>query len=91
MSITARVVEQCTVSSKRELVALARRLNDPSLLRTCSVGVANCVDEQVIQVQDIPQLQLTNQSVSKARVSKQRIVRPATDGETDVVLVTVTY
>jgi len=91
LSITARVVQQCTVSSKRELVSLARRLNDPSLLRTCSIGVVNRVDERLVKYGDIRQVQLASPSVSNASISRQQIVRTNPNGQTDVVLVTVTY
>lgn len=86
LRVSVRVVEECTVLSKRELVKLARRLNDPSLIRRCSKGVVSRVNQRVV---DITSLQ-PNVSVPST-TSRKRVVRSTKNGKADVVLVTVTY
>jgi hypothetical protein len=86
LNVTVRVVEECTVLSKRELVKLARKLNDPSLIRRCSKGVVSRVNQRVV---DIAKLQPVEPV--RSRTKTKRIVRTTKSGETDVVLVTVTY
>ena len=86
LNISARVVEECTVRSKRELVKLARKLNDPGLIRRCSQGVQSRVDQQVVKGANLQPL-----SAVPTRLSKQRVSRLTLAGKADVVLVTVTY
>ncbi len=86
LNVTVRVVEECTVLSKRELVKLARRLNDPSLIRRCSKGVVSRVDHRVIDFANLqPAEPVHSRSISK------HVVRVTKSGEAEVVLVTVTY
>jgi|GEM_PF-4113262 len=91
LNVSVRVVEECTVRSKRELVRLARKLNDPGLIRRCSKGVVSRVDQKVVKVANIQPDVAGSSRVSRPSVSKKRVVRSTISGETDVVLVTVTY
>ena len=86
LNVSARVVEECTVKSKRELVKLARKLNDPGLIRRCSKGVVSRVDQKVVKI-----AKLRPRSAASRNVSRKRVVRSTVGGQADVVLVTVTY
>ena len=88
LNVSARVVQECTVSvkSKRELVKLARRLNDPSIIRRCSKGVVSRVDQRVVQ-----SASFQPRAAQPARFSQKRVVRSTVSGQADVVLVTVSY
>lgn len=86
LNVSVRVVAECTVLSKRELVKLARELNDPSLIRRCSKGVLSRVNQRVV---DLANLQPSQPVPSTT--TKKRVVRTVKSGRTDVVLVTVTY
>ena len=93
LNVSARVVEACTViaKSKRELVKLARKLNDPSIIRRCSKGVVSRVHQKVVKSARLQPRGVVPSSVSKASFSKKRIARSRSSGDADVVLVTVTY
>lgn len=87
LNVSARVVEECTVGSKRELYKLARKLNDASVLTRCSIGVVSRVDQRVVK---IPRPQPS--SAAPTRVSSRRLVKSSISSSSiDVVLVTVTY
>ena len=88
LNVTARVVQECTVSakSKRELVKLARKLNDLSIIRRCSKGVVSRVDKKTTTITNLRQPVSSSRKVTKKRVSRSTI-----NGQTDVVLVTVSY
>lgn len=86
LHVSVRVVEECTVKSKRELVKLARQLNDPDLIRRCSAGVSSQVEQRVVKVADIQPTPAARPHVSKATLKRSTI-----HGNADVVLVTVTY
>ncbi|MGI9416389.1 MAG: hypothetical protein ACR2RA_00985 [Geminicoccaceae bacterium] len=86
LNVSARVIAECTVGSRRELARLARRLNDPSLIRRCSKGVVSRVDRRVVKV-----AKLKTRPAQSRRVSRKRSPRRTLAGETDVVLFTVTY
>lgn len=91
LNVTVRVVQECTVQSKRELVELAFRLNDPGLIRRCSKGVVSRVNQQVVNVEEIQSNPGAVSSPANPAVSKQQVVRTNPNGQTEVVLVTVTY
>ncbi len=86
LNVSARVVEECTVRSKRELFHLARKLNDPSIIRRCSKGVVSRVNHQIVKSAN-----LHPPAAQAARVSSKRIHRLSATGGADVMLVTVTY
>lgn len=86
LRVTARVVEECTVKSKRELIKLARKRNDPGLIRRCSKGVVSRVSHGVIK-----RANLRPPVAVPAKLSKKYVSRSTIDGMADVVLVTVTY
>ena len=88
LTVTARVVEECIVgvTSKRELVKLARRLNDPSIIRRCSEGVRSNVDQKVTRIATV-----TPAIRQPSDVSTKSSRRSVKFGEADVVLVTVSY
>jgi hypothetical protein len=86
LNVTVRVVEECTVRSKRELVKLARRLNDPSLIQRCSKGVVSKVNHRVVDIANLQPVEPVH-----ARSISKHVVRATKSGETEVVLVTVTY
>lgn len=86
LSVSARVIEECTALSKRELVRLARKLNDPSLISRCSKGVSSRVSQQVVNVASLqPRVSLP------PKISQKRFGRSTINGQADVFLVTVTY
>ncbi len=93
LNVSARVVEECTViaKSKRELVKLARKLNDPSIIRRCSKGVVSRVNQRVMKIAKLQPPVSSASSVGKTSISKKRFVRSSASGDADVVLVTVTY
>lgn len=88
LNVSARVISECTVTvrSKRELAQLARRLNDPGLIRRCSKGVVSRVDQRIVKSARLP-----TRATSPRRVSGSRTVRRTTAGRSDVLLFTVTY
>ena len=86
LKVTARVVNECTIYSKRELVKRARALNDPSLIRRCSKGVVSRVDQRRVKIS-----QLRPRTPMPGGRSKKRISRRTAPGSADVVLFTVTY
>ncbi len=86
LNVSARVVEECTVKSKRELFKLARKLNDPSIIRRCSKGVVSRVHHKVVKIGN-----LQPSGAVPSRVSRKQFVRSSPSGATDVVLTTVTY
>ena len=86
LNISATVVEECTIEVRRELVELARRLKDASVLRRCSKGVHSHIHERVLKFADLPPLVPAPPRVSKKRLSK--IIR---NGQEEVVLITVSY
>ncbi|MGI9510900.1 MAG: hypothetical protein ACR2QJ_16290 [Geminicoccaceae bacterium] len=88
LNVTARVVQECTViaKSKRELVKLARRLNDPSIIQRCSKGVVSRVDKKTVKISRFP----TRSAVS-GKTSKKRVTRSTIGAKADVILVTVSY
>jgi hypothetical protein len=88
LNVTARVVQECTVTakSKRELVKLARKLRDPSIISRCSKGVVSRVDRQRVKVANLQPRTALPRTISRKRVDRSTI-----KGQTDVVLVTVTY
>ncbi len=90
LTVSVRVVEECTATSKRELVRLARKLNDPGLIRRCSKGVVSRVNQRVVKVANI-QPSAPGFGASNRQVSKKRVLRSTINGAADVVLVTVTY
>jgi len=87
LNVTARVVEECTVGvlSRRERVKLARRLNDPTIIRRCSTNVQSRVDQNVTRIATI------NPPVRQRVDVSSRSSRRQVDGEVDVFLVTFTY
>ena len=88
IQVSARVVEECTVSvgSKRELVKLARKLGDPSIVRRCSKGVLSRVDRRAVtRASLLPAVAVT------PGVSSRRVAKVTTAGKADVLLVTVSY
>ncbi len=93
LNVSARVVEECTIiaKSKRELVKLARKLNDPSIIRRCSKGVVSRVHQRVVKVAKLQPPATPHPGAGRASISKKHIVRSSASGDTDVVLVTVTY
>ena len=93
LNVSARVIEACTViaKNKRELVKLARKLNDLSIIRRCSKGVVSRVNQKVVKSANLQPRGAGPFSAGKTNVSKKRIVRSSPSGDTDVVLVTVTY
>ena len=90
LTVSVRVVEECTATSKRELVRLARKLNDPGLIRRCSKGVVSRVNQRVVKVANI-QPPAPGFGAGSRQISKKRVLRSTINGEADVVLVTVTY
>lgn len=86
LNISAVVVEECTIRVKRELVKLARRLKDPSIIRRCSKGVRSRIDESVVDIAD-----LRPPVPAPPRISKHRLSKIFSGGKVDVVLVTVSY
>ena len=86
LNVSAVVVEECTIRVKRELVKLARRLKDPSIIRRCSKGVRSRVDQSVVKLAAFRPSAPVPPKVSKKRLSK--IIH---GGNMDVVLVTVSY
>ncbi|MGI9487659.1 MAG: hypothetical protein ACR2RF_17625 [Geminicoccaceae bacterium] len=93
LNVSARVIEACTViaKSKRELVKLARKLNDLSIIRRCSKGVVSRVNQKVVKSANLQPRVAVPSSAGKTSVSKKRIVRSSSSGDADVLLVTVTY
>lgn len=86
LNVSARVVEECTVRSKRELFRLARRLNDASIIARCSKGVVSRVNTRVVTV---PNLQPSVVPIS--RTTSRTVKRTNSAGNIDVMLVTVSY
>ncbi|MEZ5930778.1 MAG: hypothetical protein R3F54_02285 [Alphaproteobacteria bacterium] len=86
LGVSARVIEECTAQSKRELVRLARKLNDPSLISRCSKSVSSQVNLQVVNVASLqPRVALPPQ------ISQKRLGLSTIKGQADVFLVTVSY
>ena len=86
LRVTARVVEECTVKTKRELIQLARKRNDPGLIRRCSKGVVSRVDQRRVNI-----LNLRPRTPAPSSISKQRTSASTVNGQAEVILVTVTY
>lgn len=88
LNVSARVVEECTVSAKNKLLLarLAKKLGDPDIVRRCSFGVVSRVDKQVLSVANL-------QPASSAQrwSSQKRVVRSTPWGKANVVLFTVSY
>lgn len=86
LNVSARVVEECTVRSKRELFRLARKLNDPGIIQRCSKGVSSRVSQRVVKSAN-----LQPPAVPVTRISSRKFRRSGSSRTVDVVLVTVSY
>ncbi|MDH3662027.1 MAG: hypothetical protein OEU92_18690 [Alphaproteobacteria bacterium] len=93
LNVTARVIEECTVFSKRELVKRARELNDPGLIRRCSASVLSRVSQKTVKAGNLrgPLVVPVRSGNATAKLSKKCVSRSTIAGHTDVVLVTVSY
>lgn len=86
LNVSARVIEECTVKSKRELFMLAYKLKDPSIITRCSKGVVSRINQSVVKAAN-----LQPRVAVPSNVSSKQFVRSSSSGKREVVLVTVTY
>ena len=88
LNVSARVVEQCTISLKarKSLILLALRTGRRELLQKCSGGIVGRVDQR-----SVASAALQPRIALPARIRKAVIAKRTSSGRSDVVLVTVSY
>lgn len=90
LTVTATVVEECVISAalKRRIARLARKTGRTDIIQTCSNGVVSRTDERIVNRTILLPSPTPAPRVDRTRIAK---ARSSGMGESDVVLVTVTY
>lgn len=93
LTVTARVVEQCTISTReqRARAEQRRRTRAPEIYRRCSNGVVGRVNRRSVKVTELRPHHPLPPRVSRKVISRNVIGRASSAGRSDVVLFTVTF